>query len=75
LNLFLAVFNLLPIPPFDGSIILMGLSLRFYRLYQLQQISFFLLILIFMSGISGLLFGVAASIGVSYVRGLTSILP
>src|SRR5204863_5853034 len=47
LNLFLAVFNLLPVPPFDGASILMGFSMWFYRLYQhpqLQQISFFVLI-------------------------------
>jgi Zn-dependent protease len=33
INLFLAVFNLLPIPPFDGSHIVEGCCLRAAQLY------------------------------------------
>lgn len=50
LNFFLAPFNLLPIPPLDGSHILSGLSRRvgeFYSKPQVQQFGFILFIVIF----------------------------
>jgi Zn-dependent protease len=37
LNVVLAAFNLLPVPPLDGSSILAGLSWRAYELYQRPQ--------------------------------------
>lgn len=78
LNLFLAAFNLLPVPPFDGSSILMGTSMWFYRLYQhpqVQTVSFFVILVVFMSGLSGVMFGVSADVGSWYIRGVTGILP
>jgi Zn-dependent protease len=78
LNLFLAVFNLLPVPPFDGASILMGTSMRFYRLYQhpqVQSVSFFVILVVFMSGLSSLLFGVTARFGRAYVDAIQGILP
>jgi Zn-dependent protease len=78
LNLVLAVFNLLPFPPLDGSNILMGLSLRWYRLYQnpqAQMVGMFILLAVFVSGIGSLLFGAAASVGNRYVDAILTILP
>lgn len=62
LNLVLALFNLLPIPPLDGSEILKGLSFRAYRLYQHPQapmIGMLLVLVIFVTDL-GELFWMAA---------------
>ena len=78
LNLVLAVFNLLPIPPLDGSNILMGLSLRWYQVYQqphAQMIGMFILLAVFISGVGGLLFVAAANVSSRYVDVVASILP
>ena len=46
INIFLALFNLLPIPPFDGSLIVQGLLPRSMaaQYAKLQQVGMFLLI-------------------------------
>jgi Zn-dependent protease len=78
LNLVLAVFNLLPIPPLDGSNILMGLSLRWYQVYQqpqAQMIGMFILLAVFISGVGGLLFVAAANLSSRYVDVVASVLP
>jgi Zn-dependent protease len=41
LNVVLAAFNLLPVPPLDGSQILSGLSRRAYQLYRNPQAAMF----------------------------------
>jgi len=57
INLFLALFNLIPIPPLDGSHILAMLLppnlLRFYR--YLEPVGFVLILLLFYTGIMGAL--------------------
>jgi Zn-dependent protease len=78
INLALAAFNLLPIPPLDGASILMGISFRFYELFQrphIEMISFFLIIVIFMSGLGAMLFGLAADVSHEYVSAILAILP
>lgn len=70
LNILLALFNLLPIPPLDGASILSGLSYRIYQFYQkpqLQMVGMFLLLIVFMSGCGGFLFGVGGIVGAVYV--------
>jgi Zn-dependent protease len=50
LNIFLALFNVLPIPPLDGSQVLMGLSDRFYVWFHhpvVRQYAFFGIIALF----------------------------
>src|SRR5690606_18277613 len=72
LNLVLMVFNLLPVPPLDGSQILIGLSFRFYRLFQNPQammFGMFVILAIFMSGIGGFLFEGAATLSSRYIAG------
>ena len=47
LNLLLAIFNLLPVPPLDGSSILSGLSIRAYTWFQNPQAAMFGLVVVF----------------------------
>ena len=78
LNIVLALFNLLPVPPLDGSSILAGASFRMYRLYQHPNVSMFgmlFILLIFFSGIGGIFFGTAVSLGRAYISVFEIILP
>ncbi len=60
LNMILAPFNLLPIPPLDGSRILAGLSPRIRELYERPQAQLFglfiFIAIFFMTPIGGLFF-------------------
>ncbi len=53
LNLFLAFFNLLPIPPLDGSRILAGLVSEgtAQKIDRLEQMSFFILLILLFTGV------------------------
>lgn len=78
LNLVLAAFNLLPIPPLDGSSILSGLSMTMYRFFQhpqSQMFGMFILLAIFISGVGSFLFGFAVDIGDAYVNAVDAVLP
>ena len=52
INVFLFIFNLLPIPPLDGWKVLTGLvdPRTAYNLRQVEQYAFFLIILVFFLG-------------------------
>jgi Zn-dependent protease len=78
LNLTLAAFNLLPVPPLDGSGILMGLSYRSYHFFQkpeIQMYGMFVLMAIFISGVGGLFFNLAMNISHEYVDFVLALLP
>lgn len=78
LNVFLALFNLLPVPPLDGAGILAGISMRWYRWYndpQVQQIGTFILIAIFISGIGWILQAAAVKVAHQYTDLLMNLLP
>lgn len=57
INLFLALFNLMPIPPLDGShIVSAALPYRLARLYeQLEPFGFILILVLFYTGLMSLL--------------------
>jgi len=58
INLFLGVFNLLPVPPLDGSKILAGIIPgRQNWLYQLEQYGMIILLLLLFTGIIGRVLG------------------
>jgi Zn-dependent protease len=65
LNILLALFNLLPVPPLDGSDILAGLSFRMWRLFQHPQAQLFGLFFV----LAVLLLG-CGSIVFDFIRGL-----
>lgn len=52
INIILAVFNLIPIPPLDGSKIIMGLLPRqlAYHYFKLEPYGFLIIFLLFISG-------------------------
>lgn len=77
LNILLALFNMLPIPPLDGSSVLSGLSYRCYVWFQNPQsqvFGMFIVLAIFFTGIGSLIFSVAAIPAVIYVETLGAIL-
>ena len=54
INVVLAIFNLIPIPPLDGSKILAGLIPSSQEwIYKLEQYGFIILILLMVTGIIG----------------------
>jgi len=58
INLILGFFNLIPIPPLDGSRILTGLlpEEHAYRLSRIEPFGFIILIILFISGIFNIIF-------------------
>ena len=62
INIILAVFNLLPIPPLDGSKILAGLIPGTQEwLYKFEQYGMIVLILLMVTGIIGKVLGIFIS--------------
>ncbi len=72
LNILLAFFNLLPIPPLDGSSILSGLSVRAYRFYARPQAAmlgmFILMAVFFLTPLGGLIWGGSKVLAVGFVH-------
>lgn len=65
LNIALALFNLIPAPPLDGSNILAGLSWRAWQLYQhpnAQMAGFVVVMLLLITGGMGFVFGVGYAV-------------
>ncbi|MDA0803154.1 MAG: site-2 protease family protein [Planctomycetota bacterium] len=65
LNVFLAMFNLIPIPPLDGSRVAMGLvpgTRRFYADPRVQQYSFFALLAVFLLGLDDVMSNAASQV-------------
>jgi len=69
INVILAVFNLIPIPPLDGSGVVMGLiSEEAAQKYeQIRPYGFFILILLIMTGFIGRILGVVLRIVNSFI--------
>jgi Zn-dependent protease len=78
LNVILAGFNLLPVPPLDGSRILSGVSFRLHQLYQHPNAPLFglgLIIVIFMTGAGGMFFFAAMALSRAYMDLVRAVLP
>lgn len=77
LNIVLAVFNLVPVPPLDGSRILASLSYKaeqFYAQPQVQNLSLFALLILFFWG-SKYIFAWADAVFDWYITTFSYILP
>ncbi len=77
LNIVLALLNLLPIPPLDGSRILAGLSRKARDLYnhpQAQLFGMFMLMAIFFTPIGDIVFGIIYVVADMYVSALGALL-
>lgn len=63
-NLFLGLFNLLPIPPLDGSRLLVGILPDAYAIYivRLERYGLFLLVLLLLAGIGSFVSGLVRMI-------------
>ena len=59
INLFLGLFNLLPIPPLDGSRLLVGILPDVYAIYmvRLERYGLFILVLLLLAGIGSFVSG------------------
>jgi Zn-dependent protease len=70
INVILAIFNLIPIPPLDGSGVLMGLiSHEAAAKYdQIRPYGFFILIILIMTGIIGRILGFILRIVNSFIQ-------
>jgi Zn-dependent protease len=69
LNGMLALFNLLPLPPFDGASIVAGFSRTYYRWMhdpRVQNVGFFIVLVAMFSGIAGLCAKASATAGVLF---------
>ncbi len=78
LNIILAIFNMLPIPPLDGSQVLSGMSYKAYEFFQSpqsQMFGLFVLLAIFITGAARVLFSVAAELSQLYVDALRWVIP
>jgi len=75
-NLWFGLFNLLPVPPLDGSRLLRpylrGAAARFY--YQYEQYGFIVMILLVASGVIGAVLGPVATAILRLFDALTSFL-
>ncbi|MHC4910313.1 MAG: site-2 protease family protein [Planctomycetota bacterium] len=73
INLFLAAFNMLPIPPLDGSNVLSGLSFTAYRFFQkpeVQMYGMFVVIMLFFMTPVGDLMSSGAALAAGAILGL-----
>ena len=75
LNGMLALFNLLPLPPFDGASIVAGFSRTYYRWMhdpRVQTAGFFIVLVAMFSGIAGMC-ARASAIGGTAISGIVEV--
>ncbi len=69
LNGMLALFNMLPLPPFDGASVMAGFSRTYYRWMhdpRVQGAAFFVVLVLMFSGVLGVISGVTQSAGLAW---------
>ncbi|HRP62500.1 MAG TPA: site-2 protease family protein [Phycisphaerales bacterium] len=78
LNIVLAGFNMLPVPPLDGSQVLSGLSWRCYQFFQkpqAQMFGLFIVLAMLITGTFGIIFQVARTVASLYMLMVEAVLP
>lgn len=78
INIILAVFNIIPVPPLDGSKILAGLLPRkyMYVIFNIEKYGYIILIILMFTGITGMILTPIAKlvgIGISSLFGVESL--
>lgn len=61
INIYLALFNLIPVPPLDGSQVLAGLVRNDDLVYSLQRYGYIILLVLIFSGLVGMVLGPLSS--------------
>jgi Zn-dependent protease len=77
LNIVLAIFNMLPIPPLDGASVLSGLSLRAYQFFQKPEavmFGMFVVLAVMFSAIGEVFFRAIEQWSMAYVAMLVDLL-
>lgn len=76
LNITLAIFNLLPIPPLDGSLILSGMSFTWWRRFRqenVQIIGMFIVLALMLSGMLSILWVTGYNLAMAAGDGLGAV--
>ena len=72
----IALFNLLPLPPFDGASIVAGFSRTYYRWMHDPRIAtagFFIVLVAMFSGVAGICATAAVTVGRAWAFGVEGV--
>ncbi|HHV35124.1 MAG TPA: site-2 protease family protein [Syntrophomonadaceae bacterium] len=74
INVYLALFNLIPVPPLDGSKVLAGLLGSDEILYKLERYSMIILLVLIFSGFIGMVLFPLADVVIGFLNNLAGLI-